>query len=79
MTQALVKIQISPESVPSTPSWFAEAAIVAQVLAQTGLLKTLEQRVRFARARFGTYGRDRFRRHAHWLCPQRRSDPARFL
>src|SRR6266581_5794669 len=55
MTQALVKIQISPESVPSTPSWFAEAAIVAQVLAQTGLLKTLEQRVRFARARFGTY------------------------
>ncbi len=50
MTQALVKIQISPESVPSTPSWFAEAAIVAQVLAQTGLLKTLEQRVRFKRS-----------------------------
>jgi len=55
MTQSLVKIQISPPSVPSTPSWFAEVAIVAQVLAQTGLLKTLEERVRFARARFGTY------------------------
>jgi hypothetical protein len=55
MKQSLVKIQISPESVPSTPSWFAEVAIVAQVLAQTGLLKTLQERVRFARVRFGTY------------------------
>jgi hypothetical protein len=55
MTQSEVKIQISPQSVPSTPSWFGEVAIVARVLAQTGLLKTLQEQVRFARARFGTY------------------------
>ena len=79
MTQALVKIQISPESVPSTPSWFAEAAIVAQVLAQTGLLKTLEQRVRFARARFGTYEVIDFVAMLIGYARERRSDPARFL
>jgi hypothetical protein len=32
-----------------------EVAAFAQVLSHTGLLKTLPEQVRFARARFGTY------------------------
>jgi hypothetical protein len=55
MTQSSVKIQCSPESVPSTPSWFGEVAVVAQVLTQTGLLQRLQKEVRFARAHFGMY------------------------
>ncbi len=50
-----LKVQIAPESVPSTPSWFGEVAVFAHVLTQFGLLNAIEQRVRFARARFGQY------------------------
>src|SRR2546422_11387472 len=46
---------MSPTSVPSTPSWMAEVGAVAQVLSQRGILKALEEHVRFARARFGHY------------------------
>lgn len=56
MTHASVDIQIAPEWVPSLPCWFAEVAIVAQVFTTTsGLLRAIEERVRFARPRFGTY------------------------
>ncbi len=55
MTPASVKVQIVPESVPSTPSWLGEAAIVAHVFAQFELLEAIAERVRFARARFGSY------------------------
>lgn len=55
MTYADVKIQIAPEAVPSIPSWFGEVAVMAQVFAQFGLLKAIQQDVRFARARFGRY------------------------
>ena len=55
MTHACVNIQIAPESVPSIPSWFGEVAVMAQVLTQFGLLKAIQQDVRFARARFGRY------------------------
>ena len=55
MTHSTVTIQITPESVPSTPSWLAEVAAFAQVLASTGILSSIQQRVRFARARFGQY------------------------
>lgn len=55
MTQTAGTIQIAPESRPSTPSWMGEVAVVAQVLKHTGLLKAIQERVRFARARFGTY------------------------
>ena len=48
-------VQISPESVPSTPSWFGEAAAFAQVLTHVGTLKAIQEHVRFARARFGQY------------------------
>jgi hypothetical protein len=55
MTHADVKIQIAERSVPSTSSWLGEIAIFAQVFTRFGLLKALEERVRFARARFGQY------------------------
>src|SRR5579859_3856745 len=50
-----VIIQTSPETVPSTPSWFGEVAAFAQVLTHEGILKAIAEQVRFARARFGHY------------------------
>src|SRR5258708_37435986 len=50
-----VTIQTSAQSVPSTPSWFGEVAAFAQVLNHLGLLKAIQEHVRFARARFGQY------------------------
>src|SRR5258708_12278524 len=51
----MVTIQITPQSAPSPPSWLGEVAAFAQVLTHTGLLKTIQDEVRFARARFGRY------------------------
>jgi TRAP-type uncharacterized transport system fused permease subunit len=53
MTPSPVHIQIAPDSAPSTPPWLAEVVVCAQVLNQLGLFTALQQRVRFARARFG--------------------------
>jgi hypothetical protein len=50
-----VSIQTSPQSVPSTPSWFGEVTIIAHYLTRLGLLEALAQQVRFARRRFGQY------------------------
>jgi len=50
-----VTIQITPESKLSPPSWMGEVATFAQVLSHTGILKAIQERVRFARARFGHY------------------------
>src|SRR5205807_9845651 len=55
MTHPSIKIQVSSESRPSTPSWFGEVAAFAQVLAHRGTIEAIEKRVRFARARFGHY------------------------
>jgi hypothetical protein len=55
MTHSDVTIQITPHSLPSTPGWMAEVAVFAQVLSQTGILQSIQQQVRFARARFGQY------------------------
>lgn len=55
MTHSSVHVQIASEDRPSIPNWFAEAAIVAQVFITSGVLKNIEEQVRFARARFGTY------------------------
>ncbi len=48
-------IQTSAESVLSPPSWFGEVAVVAHALQHLGVLATIEERVRFARRRFGHY------------------------
>jgi hypothetical protein len=50
-----VKIQTSAQSVPSTPSWFGEAAVIAHYLRRLGVLSEISERVRFARCRFGHY------------------------
>jgi hypothetical protein len=55
MTQFAVTIQITPTSVPTTPSWLGEVAVFAQVMAHLGLLKAIQEQIRFARARFGSY------------------------
>ena len=44
-----------PESLPTVPSWFAEVAIVAHSFTTSGLFTAIEQQVRLARPRFGTY------------------------
>ncbi len=55
MTHSSVTIQIAPESKPATPSWMGEVAAFAQVLTHEGILKVIQEQVRFARARFGQY------------------------
>src|SRR5260370_41047439 len=55
MAHPTVTIQISPESQPSTPSWLGEVAAFAQMMTHLGLLKAIQEHVRFARARFGKY------------------------
>ena len=55
MTHSEVTIQITPTSVPSMPSWMGEVAAFAQVLTHEGILKAIQEQVRFARARFGQY------------------------
>jgi hypothetical protein len=55
MTHPSVHIQSAPESLPTVPCWFAEVAIVAQSFTTSGLLTAIEQQVRLARPRFGTY------------------------
>ena len=50
-----VSIQTSSESVPSTPSWFGEVALMAEHLRKQGVLTKISERVRFARRRFGRY------------------------
>src|SRR6266851_4765822 len=48
-------IQTSPQSVPATPMWFGEVALIAKHLAHQGIQTAIEQQVRFARRRFGKY------------------------
>jgi len=55
MMQPSVNVQMAPESVPSTPSWFGEVVILAHLLYRFGVLKAIEEHVRLARARFGRY------------------------
>ena len=55
MMHSTIIVQTTPESQPSTPNWMGEVAAFAQSLTQTGILTAITQRVRFARARMGTY------------------------
>ncbi len=55
MASCAVEIQTSPQSVPSTPSWLAEVAVVAHYLSTLGVLEKIALEVRFARGRFGIY------------------------
>ncbi len=55
ITYSPVTIQASAQSVPSTPSWFGEVTLIAHFLKSQGVLSAIQQRVRFARRRFGRY------------------------
>ena len=50
-----VNIQTTSESNPSIPLWFGEVAVIAHTLRHLDVLETIEERVRFARRRFGHY------------------------
>jgi hypothetical protein len=50
-----VRIQTSPESVPATPSWFGEVALIIPYLRKQGVLSAISAQVRLARRRFGHY------------------------
>jgi hypothetical protein len=50
-----VIIQTSPESVPSTPSWFGELVVMTMHLRKHEVLAKITQRVHFTRRRFGRY------------------------
>src|SRR6266566_5764154 len=50
-----VSIQTSSESVPATPSWFGEVALLIPYLRKQGILSAISAQVRLARRRFGHY------------------------
>src|SRR6266576_2937060 len=50
-----VSIQTSSESVPATPSWFGEVALLIPYLRKQGVLSAISAQVRLARRRFGHY------------------------
>lgn len=55
ITSSHVTLQTSPQSVPSTPSWLGEVAVVAHYMESQGLLEKIVTSVRFSRKRFGIY------------------------
>ncbi|GHO56368.1 hypothetical protein [Ktedonobacter robiniae] len=55
MIPASVHVQIASTDLLSTPPWMGEVAAFAQVLTHMGILARIQEQVRFARARFGTY------------------------
>ena len=55
ITNSVVTIQTSSQSVPSTPCWFGEVAVIAHYLRRLGVLTAICEQVRFARRRFGHY------------------------
>lgn len=50
-----VIIQTSSESVPATPCWLGEVVLIVEHLCKQGVLTAINERVRFARRRFGHY------------------------
>src|SRR5437660_12513249 len=50
-----VRIQTSSDSIPSTPCWFGEVALLIPYLRKQGILSAINSQVRLARRRFGRY------------------------
>ena len=50
-----VKIQTTSEPNPSTPCWFGEVVVISSSLRKHHILSKINERVRFARKRFGRY------------------------
>jgi hypothetical protein len=74
-----VIIQTSSESVPSTPSWFGEVTLLARYLRKHDVLTKINERVRFARRRFGRYEVIDFLAVLAGLCHQWRTYPGGVL
>jgi len=55
IADGLLIVQTSCQSMPSTPLWFGEVALIAQHLRKHEILSAIAERVRFARRRFGQY------------------------
>lgn len=55
MTHSPVTIQTSSQSRLSTPSWMGEVVLIVEYLRKHGVLMKINERVRFARKRFGYY------------------------
>jgi hypothetical protein len=55
IADSLVNIQTSSESVPSTPCWLGEVVLLVEHLRKQGVLAAIDERVLFARRRFGHY------------------------
>ena len=55
IAHSAITIQVSAQSVPSTPSWLGEVTLLVHHLRMQGALDALSERVRFARRRFGRY------------------------
>ncbi len=50
-----MKIQATSEPNPSTPCWFGEVVVISSSLRKHHILSKINERVRFARKRFGRY------------------------
>jgi hypothetical protein len=55
ITDSVVTIQTSSQSLPSTPCWLGEVVLLVHHLRKQGVLSALAQQVHFARRRFGHY------------------------
>jgi hypothetical protein len=55
IADSAVTIQVSSQSVPSTPAWFGEVVLMVHSLRKQSVLSAIAERVRFARRRFGHY------------------------
>ncbi len=55
IADSLVIIQTSSEAVPSPPCWLGEVVLLVEHLRKQGVLAAIDERVRFARRRFGHY------------------------
>ena len=50
-----VKIQTTSDPNPSTPCWFGEVVVISSALCKHHILNNINEKVRFARKRFGRY------------------------
>jgi len=55
ITTAIIQVETSAETRPSIPPWFGEITLLAQHWKQQGVISAIQEQVRFARRRFGTY------------------------
>jgi hypothetical protein len=55
ITIATIQVETTAETRPSVPPWFGEITLLAQHWKRHGMISAIQEQVRFARRRFGTY------------------------